>query len=464
MSTGCVNALSLDLGVASKCSLVGEGEFADRAWTKEDFRLICQHMLNGNSDCDFMLVYRDNAGEPCFVKAKRAKVERRVNWAWQTITGRSRSKVGIGFYPSNCDRRSRWGALDFDAHDGNAERAHGLALAALRVVVRQPELYIVVGTSGSQGRHLFVFVEDFYPIEDWTRFLKQVVSCIGVEVRSGCCEIFPNESSAPAWPYGIRAPGTWNPKTDELGLIIFNSLGPLLKRQAEKKKEAEKERKKSPFLYHSTTTAEPSQLNDTAGVSFYAGGRLSWLKQFAIVAPSTRHAQLKGLVHAIFRQVGHRIGLKNAEAQYKLAGPRPNASLAGHLEEFEELWSWTDTEWRGELSAIEQDCFAHFGSEVECDLFRILRNFSHYADSQGASDFPFPIEHAALRIGVSTQHISKLRQRFIEIGILVQTKPAITNRSAARFRWCLPNSARTSGEKSTPSAIGATARINDSSV
>jgi hypothetical protein len=117
---------------------------------------------------------------------------------------------------------------------------------------------------------------------------------------------------------------------------------------------------------------------------------------------------------------------------------QPKATLAEHLEEFEELWNWINDQWRVELSDVERETFAALGSEIERDLFRILKNFAYYAAFKKQEDFPFPLKHVAERLGVSFQYVSKLRQRLIDNSIIVQTKPAITNRCAARVRWCLP--------------------------
>src|SRR5262245_39914870 len=121
----------LDLALstlATNCVLIGHCSKADCVWTRDDFLTICELMLNGNAPTDFMLVYRGKENQPTFAKSKTAKADRRTTWAWDTITGRAKSKVGIGFYPTNPEGKTRWGAMDFDAHDGNALRARDLAL------------------------------------------------------------------------------------------------------------------------------------------------------------------------------------------------------------------------------------------------------------------------------------------------------------------------------------------------
>jgi hypothetical protein len=419
-------------GFAPTAILIGEGQRADRIWTREQYLLLCNYMLNDNPANEFLHVYSDSDGRARFVKAKSAQADRRITWAWDTITGRAKHKVAVGFYPWNHRGESRWGAMDFDAHDGDAARARALAVAALQTLQKYPQFSLILTTSGSEGWHLFVFSAQFHPIADWVLVLKRTADRIGVEIRTGLCEIFPNETRNSSRPHAIRAPGTWNPKKNQLGAIVFTSITPLL--QEKTKKEA------SSFLYHSTSDANAYQLNDSGPRSFYCGENQNWLKQFAITQPSTRHAQLCALVYCIFRQVGRAVACRNAEAQYKQATVKPKATLTDHLVEFEELWAWTAKQWQGELSEVERHRLAFVGTEVERDLFRILRSFAVHANSQGALDFPFPIEHVGNRLGVSFQYVGKLRRSFIDNNVIVQTVPAVTNRSAARFRWCLPAS------------------------
>jgi hypothetical protein len=425
--------LALDSAIpalATNCVLIGHCNRADCVWTRDEFLTICEHMLNGNPPTDFLLVYRDTEGRPKFAKAKTAKAGRRASWSWDTITGRAKSKVGLGFYPSNKDGASRWAAMDFDAHDGNALRARGLALAAFDILHRQPQLYVVLGTSGSEGWHLFAFSRDFHPIAEWTLLLKQVASLIGAEVRPGICEVFPNDAKEGALPYGIRAPGTWSAKTDALGLIAFSSLAPLL---AEKKRE----RKEYPFLYHATNRVKGRQLHDSKEPRLYRGFQGEWETGFAITEPSTRRNQLKALVLHIFRQVGLNVARGNADAQHREASPAPRATLAEHLKEFEDLWTWTAAQWHSELSETEREKFDGLGTENERDTFRILRSFARKAEQDEGTDFPFPVEQVGERLGISYQAVAKIRARFAGLRIVEKTANCVPNRFAARFRWLL---------------------------
>ncbi len=407
--------------------LVGPGVKADCVWTRKEFLQICRHMHNGNPQTEVMLVYRDQNGTPKFKKSKTALADRRATWTWDTITGRAKSKVGIGFYPSNQQHMSRWGAMDFDAHDEEGpSRARDLALSALQLLRRNPDLYIVLCTSGSDGWHIFLFTEEFHPIGEWTLMLKQVAALIGVKVQDGLCEIFPSETRAGS-PKGIRAPGTWNPKTDAFSLIVWNSLSPLLLRSGE--------REECPFLYHSTNREKKDQLNDREKIRFYRGQGDEWTPRFAIVQQRTRHAQLKALVFTAFRNAGYDVARMNAAAQYGEATAKPRATLAEHLQEFDELWEWITRQWHGSLSLEEKDGYARLGTDKERDLFRIVQNFARKAMIGGREDFPLPVENVGQRLGVSFQYVSKLRLRFRELCLIAPTAPHVPNRKAARFRW-----------------------------
>jgi hypothetical protein len=413
-----------------------EGRPADLEWTRGQFIDLCRWMFNGNCEHNFMLVYRDNCGQAHFAKAKNVRVDRRMTWAWETIIGKSKSKVGIGFYPSNERRMSRWGAIDFDAHDGGAGRARTFAFSALKELQRRPHRYLILGRSGSRGWHLFILTEEFHPVDEWSLFLKRITTRIGAPLRPGCCELFPNETSSGSWPYGIRAPGTWNPKTDQLGLIAFNSTGPLLEKVSALKGETKKEGEKSPFLYHSSRGRAGSHLNDSE--SFYSGDAADWQRTFAILHGGTRHEQLRQLVHTMLRQVGYPVARRNAKAQYVAARVQTRATLDEHLEEFDSLWAWNIGRWREELSPAELAAYDSLTSETERGLFRVLRNFARFAVEEHRKDFPFSIQHAASRLGVSFQHVSKLRQKFVRLGVIRQTCRARTNAAAARFSWCIP--------------------------
>jgi hypothetical protein len=212
------------------CVLVGHARKTDVVFTQRQFFALCKHMLNGNPANFFLIPYQDKDGKAKFAKAFRANAEKRIEWAWDTITGKANSPASIGFYPTNSQRQSRWAAMDFDIHDDDQMRARELALKAFSVLYQQPQLYVVLATSAGDpvhsGWHLFVFTAEFFPCGDWERLLRQVADQIGAPIKSGVCEIFPDGSRGIG--RGIRAPGTYNPKNGQCGLVLHENISRLL--------------------------------------------------------------------------------------------------------------------------------------------------------------------------------------------------------------------------------------------
>jgi hypothetical protein len=155
-------------------------------------------MLNGNPEHEFMICYRDKMGTAKFSKAFRAKASARIDWAFDTICGTAKVKTGIGFYPTNGDDKSYWGALDFDAHDRDERigRAYAFAGKAFDLLCREaPHLLLIAGTSGeSGGWHVFIFSDYFYATTEWSRLLREVADRIGAPIQKGICEIFPGDN------------------------------------------------------------------------------------------------------------------------------------------------------------------------------------------------------------------------------------------------------------------------------
>src|SRR5262245_37075653 len=203
------------------CVIVGHAKKADVIFTPRQWFALCAHMLNENPQTFFLMAYIKN-GQPKFAKSYNVRADKRAGWAWDTITGKAKSPASIGFYPTNGQKQSRWAAMDFDAHDDDPMRGRDLAHKAFAYLIREPQLYVALTTSaGDQQRsgwRLFIFTEKCFPCEDWTRLPKQIAAQIGAPIQSGVCEIFPDDCKGIG--HGIRAPGTWNPKTGDCGLVL----------------------------------------------------------------------------------------------------------------------------------------------------------------------------------------------------------------------------------------------------
>ncbi len=282
------------------CVIVGHAKKADVVFTPPQWFAMCAHMMNENPPNFFLMPYRGSDGKPKFAKAHTRRANDRMLWAWETITGKAKDRpASIGFYPTNTKRQSRWGAMDFDIHDDDQMRARDFALKAFAILYRQPQLYVALTTSAGDpqhsGWHLFVFTAEFFPCEEWTRLLRQVADQIAAPVKPGVCEIFPDECKGIG--RGIRAPGSWNPKNGECGLICHETLTKLLPTALPKSDIC--------FLGTRSGTREEFQILPSS-------------EFFKITAPGTRHAKLLEIVRVLFLQCGKEVARKQAELQLHL--------------------------------------------------------------------------------------------------------------------------------------------------
>jgi hypothetical protein len=415
--------------LATNCVLVGHAQKADVVWTRDDFLALCEHMMNCNDRNFFLIPYRKEDGTAHFAKAKTARADRRASWAWDTINGRAKHPASIGFYPRNAEGKTRWGALDFDAHNDNGERARELALAAFQILYRHPQLFVVLATSGSEGWHLFVFTHDFHDCSKWDRLLRQVAALIGVTIEKGVLEIFPCETRGHLG-YPIRAPGTWNPKHDSFSLIAFENISPFLRAHKE-------EGKRVSLSYRSKDGADGADLTYRSEEWVYRGEFDEWRVRFSITERRTRRNKLKAMVDHIFRQVGRAVARRNAELQYDEKTAPTAAGRSEHLKEFDELWGWWETRWLGELSESQREKFEALREDsTDREAFRVIRNFAQLSSNEG-NDFRIVAEQLAKRLGVTLQSACNIRRRFCAAGILEQTAEYVPQKLAARFTWIL---------------------------
>ena len=410
------------------CVLVGHAKKADVVFTRRQWFALCVHMMNENPPNFFLMPYRNRQGKPRFAKSYRVKADDRIQWAWDTITGKAKSPASIGFYPTNAQRQSRWAAMDFDMHDDDQMRARDLALKAFRILYQQPQLYVVLTTSAGDpqhsGWHLFVFAADFFPCEDWTRLLRQVADQIGAPVQPGVCEIFPDECRGIG--RGIRAPGSWNAKNSECGLILhetFSKIVPAFFKPSLTPKES------NAFLGTRCNTGEEDQI--TPSSAFFRGEHGEWSTVFAITARRTRHEKLLKLVGAVFLQVSPEVARKNAELQHREANHAPVATLEEHLQEFDEMWAGMERKWHAKLSPAERKKFDALAIDTDRDAFRIMRNWRQ-TDSP---DFKIHCQSLANRLGVTLKTASNIRLRFCALGILRRTAEYVPHKLAARYKW-----------------------------
>jgi hypothetical protein len=394
------------------CVLVGHAQKADVVFTPPQWFAMCAHMMNENPFNFFLMAYRDKDGNPKFAKSYSVKVENRAAWAWDTITGKARSPASIGFYPTNGQKQSRWAAMDFDSHDENKTRARDLAHKAFALLIREPKLYVALCTSAGDpvdtGWHLFIFTKDFHPVEEWTRLLKQVAAQIETSIQPGVCEIFPDDCKGIG--RGIRAPGTWNPKSGDCGLVLRETVTKLLPAALPK----------SDICFLGTRSGRREDFQILPSREF-----------FKITAPGTRHAKLLEIVRVLFLQCGREVAQKQAELQHTEANPAPVASLDEHLVEFDRAWEGMQRRWLCKLSRVERSQFDALTTDNEREAFKIMRNWSQ-TDSP---DFKAHCRTLGERIGITLQSAADIRRRFCVRGIMRKTADYVPKKLSARYQW-----------------------------
>ena len=248
--------------------------------------------------------------------------------------------------------------------------------------------------------------------------------CDKSPIKPGVCEIFPDDCRGIG--RGIRAPGTWNPKNGQCGLILHETfskiLTPCINTATPKERNA--------FLDARCNTKEQDRV--TPNRVLFRGEHGEWQNEFAITAPSTRHQKLLKLVGAAFLQAGGKVARRNAELQYNEAVPTPAASLTEHLAEFDQMWAGMDRKWKTKLSLAEREKFDTLSTKNNRDAFRILRNWSQ-SDSL---DFKVHCQSLANRLGVTLKTAANVRRRFCcPLGILRKTAEYVPHKLAARYRW-----------------------------
>ncbi|MCE0484794.1 MAG: hypothetical protein LV479_11230 [Methylacidiphilales bacterium] len=413
-----------------------QGRTADLVWTKSEHEVLVRFLHNGNGDHQFVMALRKE-GRGHFFKSRKITVDRAISWAWRTITDDVAPDKRTTFVPysQNPEGQSRWGCLDFDAHDGDYVRAQRLAFDAWQFLLNSDLTVIIEATGG--GWHLWCIAKEFRSVRDWTLFLRGVAKAIVVTVKPGICEVFPDDTGAQHGK-GVRAPGSWNPNTDSLNLIFWENTSPLLKNLRSPIGEVKK----------SSEEHFPDKESNIYGevVPQYPAWDRGWKDSFRITGKSTRHQQLLGLVGEIFHQVGYSVAVEIIEAHYREARVPMRASQQEHSVEFTAMWKGLHGIWLGELNQTERAKFDHLKSDNERDGFRIIRSFQRKAIDGGTRDFPIARNNFAMRLGVTPKGGGWIRDRLIAAGVVERTAHYVQYRAAARYRWLLIDPVEVPGE------------------
>jgi hypothetical protein len=299
-------------------------------------------MSNGNPLSHFLTVWRDEDGTARYARAmshKRADVQ--ASWTWDTIVGQAKRKTSMGLYPRNQEKQSTWGALDFDAHSGDAELAKGRSIKAFSLLLEYRDHYLILSASG-RGYHVFIFTRDPKPIADWVYLLKETCEAINAPLQDGVCEIFPNEHTEnQKVGRAIRLPGSFNPSTGDVELILAETIRPLIDQLTSRTtRDGRNRRLYQPNRPHLRNLTEIREANNSSSCTegFWSASTRRLIKKilakYPIKAKSTRHGILVKLTGELFHKFGRRLAERIIREHYDLYKDNVTTPFKEHMREF----------------------------------------------------------------------------------------------------------------------------------
>jgi hypothetical protein len=410
----------------------------DTLLTKDEFVRLVTHMANGNPISHFLVAWTDDDGKPQYSKAKpHRRCGVHAGWTYDTITGKAKGKTSMGLYPKNKANESTWGALDFDAHEhGQDELAKNRAIRAFTLMLEYRDRYLILSASG-RGYHVFILANEPRPVAEWSHLLKDTCESIDTPIQDGVCEMFPNDKTAKQEVgRAIRVPGSLNPSTCEIGLILADTIGPLLDH-------LERQEKAQNGATLTSNSLGPGQLLRDKEVNNYyyqhKGGFASSstqrlideaLAKYPITKRGTRNAVLAKLTGELFHKFGFQLSERIVAQHYELYRDKVTTDRDDHMHEFRN--AWRSFRWKKErqMTDSERGLFDKLQTEPQREAFLLCRSFAKLK-----KEFPLSQSSLADRLGVTQPGAGCVIARLIKLGAIRKTADAKTNRESAYYRW-----------------------------
>jgi hypothetical protein len=383
-----------------------EGKTASEAFTEGQFVQLGLHLNNSNGKV-FAIAYRD-AGNAKYTKSKAKTEQTALKRAYDSTKENAWKPMAFAPYSTNRNGMSRWGALDFDGHDGGVDedRARQWAFCCWRSLLNQAPC--VICEHSGRGWHVWLVWKEFKAANWINHLLRSTALEAGCEIVAGKCEIFP-EAAPSGYGKPMRMPGTFNPATGRCSIIlsenvqaseVLNSLYVAL----------------TPF---SRTNATDIEKNTLCSVSIYRDWADAWQDQYAIKAPSSRHDRLVKLVYEIFNQVGLGQAELMAGMQFDQKQVTTRADRAQHMSEFKVIWSGLENkvvDSLGGMQVIGEVVSAEYvrsepgAARTFLKMHRLLLGLSGLPEKDifAAAQRIFPAEHTAYLRAVDAGEIAPL--------------------------------------------------------
>jgi hypothetical protein len=412
----------------------------DALLTKSEFIRLVRHMANDNPISHFLVAWTDDEGKPRHSKAdphRRADVH--AGWTYDTIAGNAKRKTSMGLYPKNKANESTWGALDFDAHEhGQDELAKNRAIRAFTLMLEYRDRYLILSASG-RGYHVFILANEPRPVAEWTHLLKDTCESIGAPIQDGVCEMFPNDRTAhQEVRRAIRIPGSLNPSTGEIELILADTIRPLLD-------QLERQEKAQNSATLTSNSLGPSELVRDKEVNNYSyqhkGGFASCstqrlidevLAKYPITQRGTRNAVLAKLIGELYHKFGFCLSEQIVAQHYELYRDKVTTGRDDHMREFRNAWRSFRGKKEKEMTGSERILFDKLQTEPQREAFLLCRSFAALK-----KEFPLSQSSLADRLAVTQQGAGYVIAKLIKAGAIKKTVDAKTNRESACYKWNL---------------------------
>jgi hypothetical protein len=411
----------------------------DTLLKKEEFLALTDHMGNGNPLSHFLVIWRDDAGNPRYAKAKphkRANVQ--ASWTWDTIVGQAKRKTSMGLYPKNQTNQSTWAALDFDAHSGDDEVARDRAIKAFSCLQQYQDRFLLLSASG-RGYHVFIFSLGARPIAEWVSVLRHTCETISVPVLDGVCELFPNErAERQEVGRAIRVPGSLNPATGSVELIVAQTIRPLidqLKSRSATNKPNRRLYQLKPFHLRSLTETREADNSSSCIKTFFSPSTekliQDMLGKHPIKAQGTRNGVLMTMIGELFHKFGRQLSERIVREHYDVHKHNVTTPLKDHMKQFGDAWDDFLSKTITSLSQSERRIFDQLNTEAQREAFLLIRSFSKLVNS----DFPVGLFSLADRLSITPAGASCVISKLVKLGAIEQTAEAKINSKSARYRW-----------------------------
>jgi hypothetical protein len=270
--------------------------------------------------------------------------------------------------------------------------------------------------------------------------LKQVCELIGAPITDGTCELFPNErAESQRVGKGIRAPGTWNPKTNTFSLIEAETVKPLLETlprtwspsvgkvtSALPRKNTELSLQKSTNTYFLRTSALSTEPRVEA-----------LLARYPIKQKGTRNGVLMQLIGDLIHWFGREAAERIVEEHFRRNQRDIRSSLGEHRREFAIAWEGMRKKLFDALSPQEKQAFGELRTEPQREGFLIVRAFAGVAEYKKEKDFPISRASLADRLTLTPPGAAGVILKLRELKIIDRTQCPVTHKESARFRWLL---------------------------